>query len=77
MPFAAGGPLDVVVRGVTDKVSASLKQPFVIENRAGAGGDLGTEAAAKARPDGYTRLMPFSTALTLPAISGSCPFRSS
>ena len=64
VPFAAGGPLDIVVRGVTDKLSASLKQPFIIENRAGAGGNLGTEAAAKAAPDGYTLLMSLSTALT-------------
>ena len=62
VPFAAGGPLDLVGRAVSDKLSASLKQPFVMENRAGAGGNLGTEAAAKAAPDGYTLLMSFSPA---------------
>ena len=61
VPFAAGGPLDIVARGVSDKLSVSLKQPFVTENRGGAGGNLGTEAAAKAAPDGYTLLMSLST----------------
>ena len=75
VPFAAGGPLDIVVRGVTDKLSASLKQPFIIENRAGAGGNLGTEAAAKAMPDGYTLLMSLSTALTAnPSLYRKLPF---
>jgi tripartite-type tricarboxylate transporter receptor subunit TctC len=64
VPFAAGGPLDIVARGVVDKLSASFKQPFVMENRVGAGGNIGTEAAAKAQPDGYTVLMTLATALT-------------
>ena len=54
VPFAAGGPLDLVARTLSDKLSARLKQPFVIENRVGAGGNLGTEVVAKAPPDGYT-----------------------
>ena len=64
VPFAAGGPLDIVARGVADKLSASLKQPFVMENRVGAGGNIGAESAAKAQPDGYTLLMTLATALT-------------
>lgn len=64
VPFAAGGPLDLVARAVSEKLSASMRQPFVMENRTGAGGNLGTEAAARAAPDGYTLLMTLSTALT-------------
>ena len=60
VPFAAGGPLDLVGRGLGDKLSASLKQPIIIENRLGAGGNLGTEAVAKAPPDGYTILLVLS-----------------
>ena len=48
VPFAAGGPLDIVARGVADKRRLSLKQPFVMENRVGAGGNIGAESAAKA-----------------------------
>ena len=40
VPFAAGGPLDLVGRAVFDKLSTSLKQPFVLENRTGAGGNI-------------------------------------
>ena len=64
VPFAAGGPLDLVGRAVFEKLSASLKQPFVMENRTGAGGNIGTEAVAKAAPDGYTLLFVLSGTLT-------------
>jgi tripartite-type tricarboxylate transporter receptor subunit TctC len=75
VPFAAGGPLDIVARGVSDKLSASLKQPFIMENRAGAGGNLGAEAAAKASPDGYTLLMKLATAITAsPSLYRKLPF---
>lgn len=54
--YAAGGPIDVVLRPVTQKMSESVKQPIVIENRPGANGNLGAEAVAKASPDGHTLL---------------------
>src|SRR5215475_7086218 len=54
VPFPAGGPGDIIARAVTDKLSVSLKQPFVIENRPGAGGNVGTELIARAAPDGHT-----------------------
>ena len=54
VPFAAGSTPDVFARIVSEKASQGLKQPIVIENRAGAGGNVGTDAVAKAVPDGYT-----------------------
>jgi tripartite-type tricarboxylate transporter receptor subunit TctC len=57
VPFPAGGSTDVVGRLIADKLAESLKQPFVVENRAGAGGTLGSDVVAKAAPDGYTMLL--------------------
>ena len=54
LPFPAGGPLDFTGRLLADKLAASMKQPFVVENRPGASGNIGTDAVAKADPDGYT-----------------------
>lgn len=75
VPFPAGGPLDIVARSLADKLSASLKQTIVIENRSGAGGNLGNEAVAKAPADGYTLLMTLSSTLTVnPALYKKLPF---
>jgi tripartite-type tricarboxylate transporter receptor subunit TctC len=57
VPFAAGGPLDILARLTGQWLSERLGQPFVIENRPGAAGNIGTEAVVKAPPDGYTVLM--------------------
>jgi len=54
VPFAPGGNLDVTARLVAESMAKTLGQPFVIENRAGAGGALGHEVVAKSPPDGYT-----------------------
>ena len=54
VPFGAGSTPDIFVRTVSEKVAASLTQPLVIENRVGAGGNVGTDVVAKAAPDGYT-----------------------
>jgi tripartite-type tricarboxylate transporter receptor subunit TctC len=68
IPFGAGSAADVVPRLVFDRLAAELGQPIVIENRAGAGGTLGTSAVAKADADGYT-ILAHSSALTIaPAI---------
>lgn len=75
VPFAAGGPLDLVARSLGDKLSASLAQPVIIENRVGAGGNIGTEAAAKANPDGETLLLVLSgTLVANPAVFKKLPF---
>ena len=54
VPFPAGGPNDIIARVVGQRMSELAKQPVVIENRGGQGGVLGTDAVAKAAPDGYT-----------------------
>ena len=64
VPFAPGGNLDVTARLVGESMSKQLGQPFVVENRAGAGGAIGSEAVAKAPPDGYT-LVAGTTATTI------------
>ena len=57
VPYPAGGPLDTVARLLGQKVSESVKQPVVVENRPGAGGNIGADHVAKSAPDGYTLLM--------------------
>jgi tripartite-type tricarboxylate transporter receptor subunit TctC len=57
VPFAAGGPLDIQARLMAQWLSDRLGGQFVVENRAGAGGNVGTEAAIRAIPDGYTFLI--------------------
>ena len=57
VPFGAGGPTDVYTRAIAEELHKALRQPFVMENRPGAGTTIGTDAVAKATPDGYTLLM--------------------
>lgn len=57
VPFGAGGPTDVFTRAVADELQKALHEPFVLENRPGAGTTIGTDLVAKAPPDGYTLLM--------------------
>src|SRR6202049_1303496 len=61
VPFGAGGPADVTARLIGNVLQEQFGQPFVVENRAGAGGVIGTLAAAKSPPDGYTLLMMSNT----------------
>jgi tripartite-type tricarboxylate transporter receptor subunit TctC len=74
IPFGAGSATDVVPRLVFDRLANELGQPIVIENRAGAGGTLGTALVAKAAPDGYS-VLAHSSALTIaPAIFANLTF---
>jgi tripartite-type tricarboxylate transporter receptor subunit TctC len=57
VPFGAGGPTDVYTRAIAEELHKALHQPFVMENRPGAGTTIGTDSVAKAAPDGYTLLM--------------------
>ena len=67
VPFPAGGPNDIIGRAVGQRMSEILKQPVLIDNRGGAGGVVGTDAVAKAAPDGYTITISSSGALALSA----------
>ena len=71
----AGGPLDVFTRLVTRKMEERLKQPFIIENRGGAGGNLAVTATLQAPADGYTILFAIDTTFTVnPALFQQIPF---
>lgn len=75
VPFPAGGPLDIAARSVADKLTASLKQNVIVENRPGAAGNLGSDLVAKSAPDGHTLLMVLNTTLTVnPSLYKTMPF---
>lgn len=57
VPLAPGGPSDILARAMGQKLTESLKQTVIVENRIGAGGTIGTDVAAKSAPDGYTLLL--------------------
>ena len=65
VPFPAGGPNDIIARVVGQRMSELLKQPVLIDNRGGQGGVLGTDAVAKATPDGYTIAISSAGALAI------------
>jgi len=65
VPFGAGGPTDVVARLLAEPAGAALGQPVVIENRVGAGGNLGSRAVAQAAPDGHTLVLNASGPLVI------------
>jgi tripartite-type tricarboxylate transporter receptor subunit TctC len=64
VPFPAGGPLDFTARLLAERLSISLKKPFIVENKAGGAGNLGTEAVARAAADGHSLLFVIDTPLT-------------
>ena len=69
VPFPAGGGSDIVGRIVAAKLTEQLKQQVIVDNRAGAGGSIGTEAAARAAPDGYTMVLASTSEIAVnPAI---------
>ena len=75
VPFAPGGTADALGRLVATKLAESLGQSFIVENRAGAGGTIGSELVAKAAPDGYTLVVSgVATHCIAPALSKNLPF---
>ncbi len=75
VPFPAGGPVDQTARLLGTKLSAALGQPFIVDNKGGAGGVLGADAVAKAPADGYTLLFSSAGALSIvPNIAPSMPY---
>jgi tripartite-type tricarboxylate transporter receptor subunit TctC len=64
-PFAPGGLADVLARSLGERLTKSMGQPFIVENRPGAGGNVGADAVARAEPDGYTLLMSSAGILTI------------
>jgi tripartite-type tricarboxylate transporter receptor subunit TctC len=74
IPFAPGGFTDVVARIVGQKLGAALGQPFVIENKVGAGSTLGTDFVAKSAPDGYTLVMVSSNHVIGPYLYKDLPY---
>ncbi|MBS0455395.1 MAG: tripartite tricarboxylate transporter substrate binding protein [Proteobacteria bacterium] len=72
--FPPGGTTDVLARIVAVKLSEKLGQQFIVDNRAGAGGMIGTDAVAKAAPDGYTLLFTSSTLATYKSLYAKVPF---
>ena len=75
VPFPPGQATDTLARLVADSLSTSLKQPFIIDNRPGAGGILGTQAAAGSPPDGYTLVMaPISSFAIVKALQPNLPY---
>jgi tripartite-type tricarboxylate transporter receptor subunit TctC len=74
VPFPAGGGSDIIARVTAQKLSGALNQQFVIDNRAGASGNIASEIVAKAPPDGYTLLFANSSLAITPAMFAKLPF---
>ncbi len=75
VPFAAGGNADIIGRVLQPRLQEKLGQPVVVENRPGAGGSIGAEAVARARPDGYTLLIGSNGPLSVnPVVQARLPY---
>ena len=75
VPFAAGGSTDLIARLIAEKMTEDLGQTVIVENKAGAGGNIGADAVAKADPDGYTILMgTIATHALNPAVMKQMPY---
>jgi len=75
VPYSAGGNADILGRTLAQKLGDALKQPFVVENRAGANGGIGTDFVAKAAPDGYTLLVTASGPIVVnPTLYANVPY---
>ena len=74
VPFTPGGGNDVYARTVGQKLSERLGQPVIVENKPGAGGNIGAELVARSAPDGYTLLLAQNGLTMAPFLSKSLPF---
>ncbi len=75
VPFPAGGATDILARALSQKLGEKIGQAVVVENRPGAGGTIGSDAAAKSAPDGYTLLLATSSTHSIgPAINPKIPY---
>ena len=74
VPYPAGGPNDIIVRMVGKRLGETLGQPVVVENRPGAGGNIGTDSVAKSAPDGYTLVSVGPGALIINPLLGKVPY---
>lgn len=74
VPFAPGGPTDIMARVVAAHLSEMLKASFIIENKAGAGGNIGMSEVARAEPDGYTLLITSSSIVVNPSLGDKVPY---
>ncbi len=76
VPYAAGGATDTTARLVSKELTAILGQPVIVENKAGAGGNIGTDYVAKSPPDGYTMLLAYTGPMAInPSLYDSLPFK--
>ena len=75
VPFGAGGPTDIFTRLLAEELRKALGEPFVMENRPGAGTIIGSDAAAKSPPDGYTLLMVSATQTTTETLVPNKPYK--
>jgi tripartite-type tricarboxylate transporter receptor subunit TctC len=74
VPFPPGGPTDIVARVLAERMSRTLGQPIIVENRPGANGNIGNDAVAKAEPDGHTVLYNTSSIALSPALYTRLPY---
>jgi len=76
IPHPPGGPSDLIARTALERLTATLKQPVVLDNRAGAGGNIGAQEVARSAPDGYTWMLGTDTIVTVnPHVYRNMPFK--
>ena len=74
VPFPPGGTVDAVARVIAQRLSENLGQQFIVDNRAGAAGTIGSNLVAKSPPDGYTLLVHASTFVATPLLMSNVPY---
>src|SRR5689334_24581216 len=75
VPYAAGGPTDIVARSLAQAMGKTLKQPMIVDNAVGAGGTIAPSRLKSAQPDGYTLMLAHIGMSTAPALYRSLPFK--